>query len=302
MSAKGSAAARPATASWNAPSMSSSDSASTIVPPCTSGSKPGLAVNSGSRSTATFTFTVPLRERQLSMRSTKSVGSWARSMCSQERDLRMRRRDHDVGAQFLARFERHAAHATVVHVDAGDGRVGAHRGAVGDRGVAQRAAHPAHTALRESPRAELAVADVTDLVVRHHVRGAGRARTGPRADHAAHREHTLHLRRREELVEQVGDAHREQARHVGGAVDAETAELPRELQLVDEVARAARSDPRRDRRQQRTEHVGEAAEPRVPTVVRVGVGLSRTARSARARAAGSSSGSCNARPSRYGTK
>ena len=38
--------------------MSSSDSASTIVPPCTSGSKPGLAVNSGSRSTATFTFTV----------------------------------------------------------------------------------------------------------------------------------------------------------------------------------------------------------------------------------------------------
>ena len=75
MSANGSAAARPATASWNAPSMSSSDSASTIVPPCTSGSKPGLAVNSGSRSTATFTFTVPLRDRQRSMRSTKSVGS-----------------------------------------------------------------------------------------------------------------------------------------------------------------------------------------------------------------------------------
>ena len=33
---------RPATASWKAPSTSSSDSASTIVPPCTSGSKPGL--------------------------------------------------------------------------------------------------------------------------------------------------------------------------------------------------------------------------------------------------------------------
>ena len=43
MSAKGRSAARPATASWNAPSMSSSDSARTIVPPCTSGSNPVAA-------------------------------------------------------------------------------------------------------------------------------------------------------------------------------------------------------------------------------------------------------------------
>ena len=74
MSANGSAAGRPATASWNALSTSSSDSASTIVPPCTSGSKPGLAVNSGSRSTARLTFTVPLRVFQRSMSATKSAG------------------------------------------------------------------------------------------------------------------------------------------------------------------------------------------------------------------------------------
>src|SRR5207245_7838979 len=77
----------------------------------------------------------------------------------------------------------------------------------------------------------------------------------------------------EVFVEEVGDAHREQARDVGGALDSESAQSPRQLQLVDEVARTARPDTRRNRRQQRTEHVREAAEPRIPALVRVGVGL-----------------------------
>ena len=43
MSANGSVAGCAVTASWNALSMSSSDSASTIVPPCTCGSNSGVA-------------------------------------------------------------------------------------------------------------------------------------------------------------------------------------------------------------------------------------------------------------------
>ena len=79
MSANGRARRRPPTASWKALSRSSSDSASTIVPPWTSGSKPGLLANSGSRSTARLTFTTPLRLRHRSMSATKSGGRAARS-------------------------------------------------------------------------------------------------------------------------------------------------------------------------------------------------------------------------------
>ena len=49
------------------------------MPPWTSGSKPGLAVNSGSRSTATLTLTVPDRVFHRSMSATKSAGRSARS-------------------------------------------------------------------------------------------------------------------------------------------------------------------------------------------------------------------------------
>ena len=84
MSANGRLAARPETASWNAPSTSSRVSASTMVPPWTSGSKPRLARNSGSRSTATFTLTVPLRDFHCVIVSTKSSGSADGSICSRK--------------------------------------------------------------------------------------------------------------------------------------------------------------------------------------------------------------------------
>jgi hypothetical protein len=83
-SANGTAEGRPAAASWKAPSMSSSDSASTMVPPWISGSKAGRQVNWGSRSTARLTLTVPLRVFQRSMSATKSPGSSARSTCSRK--------------------------------------------------------------------------------------------------------------------------------------------------------------------------------------------------------------------------
>ena len=111
-----------------------------------------------------------------------------------ERDRGMGRGDNDVGPEFLARFERDAAHLSVADVDARDGRVGANRCTIGQRRVAQRAAHATHTALGKPPRSELAVADIADLVVRHDVRGTRRARAGPRPDHTADCEHALHLR------------------------------------------------------------------------------------------------------------
>ena len=187
MSAKGSAAARPATASWNAPSMSSRDSASTIVPPCTSGSKPGLAVNSGSRSTATFTFTVPLRVFHRSIAVDEVGGQLVPVDLVEERDLRMRGRDHDVGAQLLARFEGHAARAAVAHVDARDRCVGAHGRAVRDRGVAQGLAHPAHAAFGEAPRAGWPSPASPTLWWAITYAVPGERGPGPHADDAAHR-------------------------------------------------------------------------------------------------------------------
>ena len=86
-----------------------------------------------------------------------------------------------------------------------------------------------------------------------------------------------------------------------GAAHIEPAEPPREPELFEQVAGSPRTDARRDRGQQRTEHLGEPTEPRVPSFVRVGVGRRRIAGSAVAcRAA--SSGICRLRPSRYGTK
>ena len=245
------------------------------------------AVNSGSRSTATLTFTVPLRVFQRSMRSTKSVGSSRALDLFEERDLRVRRRDDDVGAQLLARLERHAAHAAVAHVDARDRRVGAHGRAVRDRGASRSAcADAAHAAFGEAPRSELAVADVADLVVRHHVRGARRARPGPRADHAAHREHALHLRRREALVEQVGDAHREQARDVADAADVEPAQRPRERAWSARSRGRREPDARRDRRRAAGRARRRARRATRPSARTRRRRPSRTARSARAGARG----------------
>ena len=54
----------------------------------------------------------------------------------EERDLRVRRRDHNVGAELLAGLQRDAEHAAVHHVDATDGRVRPYGRAVLDRGGA----------------------------------------------------------------------------------------------------------------------------------------------------------------------
>ena len=159
------------------------------------------------------------------------------------------------------------------HVDTGNRCVRANVGAVGDGRVAECPRHSAHAAGGKTPRAELAVADVTDLVVRHHVRGARGARPGPRADHAADRQHALHLRRLEVFVEEIGDAHREQAGDVGHPPHAQAPNVPRQLELFHQVARPHRTDLRGDRHEHRSQHVGHAGQPRVPRWHRVGVAL-----------------------------
>ncbi len=98
-------------------------------------------------------------------------------------------------------------------------------------------AEAAHPATGNPHDAELAVADVADLVVGHHERGARRARAGPRADDPAHREHTEHLRRLEVVLEQVGDAHREEPGDVRCATDAEAPQPPGQRSLGGEIGR-----------------------------------------------------------------
>ena len=161
----------------------------------------------------------------------------------EEGDLRMRRRDHDIRAQLLARLEHDTRARSVPNVDAGDA-ASVRTVAPNDSAALRRApVTPPIPPRRKAPRTEFAVADVADLVVRHHVGGARRTRPGPRADDAAHRQDTAYLRRLEPVVEQIGDAAREEAGDVGDAGHSQLPQLPREAPLVDDVA--GRRDPSR---------------------------------------------------------
>ena len=112
----------------------------------------------------------------------------------EERNLRVRRRDHGLGVDLLSPFEHDAGRAPAVHEDALDRCARPDRRAERLRRAPHRLRHAPHSPLGEPPHPHLPFADVADLVMRHHVRGARRARTGPRADDAAHRERPLQLR------------------------------------------------------------------------------------------------------------
>ena len=230
MSANGTRRRRgPATASWNARSTSSSDSASTIVPPCTSGSKPGLAVNSGSRSTARLTFTVPaagLPALDVGRRSRS--GSSARSICSRKVIFGCVAATTDVGAQLLADLE-HDARARgrrARRCAPPAPRCGSPRRSDAPR-RAQALRDAAHAAFGEAPRARAAPSPTSPILwcaITYAVpgeRGPAHVPITP-----ADRQHAAHLRRLEVLVEQVGDAHREQPGHVARRRHAEPARAP----------------------------------------------------------------------------
>ena len=189
MSAKGSAAARPATASWNAPSMSSSDSREHDRAAVHLGVEAGLGRELGQpvdRDVHLHRAAARSSSARCARRSRS--GSSARSMCSQERDLRMRRGDHDVGAQLLARLERRRrARARCARRCARPAR----RCARSRRWRSRRRAAPGSPRpcrLRGSPTSRAGPSPTSPILwcaITYAV--PGRARPGPRADDAAHR-------------------------------------------------------------------------------------------------------------------
>ena len=256
-------------------------------------------VNSGSRSTATFTFTVPLRVFHRSMRSTKSVGQLGAVDLVEERDLRMRRRDHDVGAQLLTRLERHAAHPPVAHVDARDGRVGAHGRAVRERRARAAPRSPRPCRLRGSP---------TSRAGRRRRRRSCGAPSRTRCRASAARP-TCRSRRSPTSTPCIcGDANHSSSRSamliVNRRVTSPTPRTPSLRSVHASRAWSTRSPGGASRArggivvEQRAEHVGRARRATRPSA--------RTRRRRRfencaicaCRRAGSSSGSCSARPSR----
>ena len=176
-----------------------------------------------------------------------------------------RRRD------LLARGKGDPTHPFVRHEDPLHRGLQTDLGAEGSRAGLQRGRDGAHPAHDRGPRAHLPVAHIADRVMRHHVAGAGLVRARPGPDQPVQRHHGLDLLVLEEPVEDVHDRHRHQPRHIGDALDVQPAEPPRGLQLLGEVADPVRSEPRRRGHEQRPEHVGETADPRLPPLERVGV-------------------------------
>ena len=106
----------------------------------------------------------------------------------------MHGRDDDGCGDLLSRRRDHAVDTPVASNDARDRRVSADLRAERPGRGGNGCAEPAHAPTGESPRPELAVTDIADLVVRHHERGARRARSRPRADDATHGQDAEHLR------------------------------------------------------------------------------------------------------------
>ena len=122
-----------------------------MAPPCTFGSNPGSAVNSGSSASARLIFTVPLRVFQWVMSFTKSAGSSVAFSWSRNVILGWHVGDDDRRDQLLAAVEHHAASPAVLGLDRRDAGVHADLGAEEPRRLLARGAHRAHAALGIAP-------------------------------------------------------------------------------------------------------------------------------------------------------
>ena len=189
----------------------------------------------------------------------------------QERGAGMQRGHHQRRVDLVAVIERHALDPAVADQDFRHPRVGADLGAKAPCRAGDGIRHRTHTALGVTPATHLAVADVTDRVVRHDVGGSGFIRAGPGTDHAVDRERALDLRRLEPVVEEVGDAHREQPGDVSGTADRDAPLAPRELGEIGQIRGTPRADLGWHLRQKRPEKVAEPFQPRVPLGIGVGV-------------------------------
>ena len=199
------------------------------------------------------------------------VGQFVARDLVQECGTGMQGGDHQRCVDLVAVVECDALNAAVAHQHFRYASLGADLGAEAAGRPGDRLRHRTHTALGITPASHLAVADVTDGVVRHDVGGAGLIGAGPRPDHAVDRQRALDLRRLEPVVEQVGDAHREQSGDVSGTANGDVALAPRELGQLGQIRRAPRADLGWHLCQQRPEELAEPFEPRVP--LRIGVGV-----------------------------
>ena len=251
MSANGSAAGRPATASWNALSI--------VVERV--GEHDRAAVHLGIEAGLGGELREPV-EREVDLHRAaaalppldvgrRSRRAARRGRVLEERDLRVGRRDR--------RRRRAISSPDCEHDAASRGRCARRCGARSRRcarsapndsaALAQRLGDRAHAARGEAPRRRAGrrrrrrSCGAPSRSAVPGERGPAQVPMTPLTD-----EHAVHLRRLEVLVEQVGDARREQAGDVADGAHVETAHLPRELGLLEQVAGRLRAELRRNRR------------------------------------------------------
>ena len=121
-----------------------------------------------------MTLTVPDRVFHRSMSVDELGGQLVAVEQPEEGDLRVSGGDDDRAGELLAALQRHAVALPSAVEIRGDRRLGADLGAERPGRRGDRRGEATHPAVREPPRPELAVADVADLVVRHHEGGARR--------------------------------------------------------------------------------------------------------------------------------
>ena len=207
------------------------------------------------------------------MSSTKSLGSSTRSICSRNVILGCTAVSSSGADSSSPPESMTPAARPFADLDPLDASVQTDLGAEGTRRRCDRVGDPAHASLGDRPRAEGSVADVTDRMVGHDVAGPRLVRARPGADQPVERHHRLHLLGFEEAIQQVGDRHRHELGEVADRANVQSAEAPRELQLLEQIGGALRTDLRRGAHEQRAEHVGQPADPRLPLLEGVRVAL-----------------------------
>ena len=232
---------------------------------------------------------MPLRLRQPRMSATNPAGSSAGSSS---------RRNEICGCAVVTTTgasmdspplplpcQRHPGHPAVLGADLRDLGVGPDLRPEHPGGPGQRPGHAAHAAAREAPGARRPFG-LADVMVQHHVRGPGRPRPGPGADHPGHRQQAEHRVALEVPLEQVGDAAGEQPRHVDRAafVDAAQAGAAAAPAAAGPAAAATRAAAGSGAAAGRAP--ADAGQVLLVPGIRVGVGARRTWRSRRAAAPG----------------
>jgi hypothetical protein len=181
--------------------------------------------------------------------------------------------DHHRGVQLLAAGQDHPGGPAAGDQHPLHPGVGAHGGAELEGRAVDGVGHRPHAALGKAPAAQVAVADVADRVVGHHVGGARGVGPGPGADHPVDGQARLDLLGLEPVVQQVADAHGHQPGHVGHGAHVQAPVAPGQPEQLAQVRGPARADLGRRLGEQGPQHRGQALQPGVPAGHGVGVAL-----------------------------